>query len=182
MMDPYFFHPDRHSNVEGIDIKAGQYFGNPDTKRVDLNELHSANEDDRPDFYYLYARLIVQKTCEPEKKYTKNDKKMKGKTIMIIMEEIVEEGKPFYLFLNEEEFNVSTMHLHLKCRRGMPCLLMNVLPGSEYKNTDTLVLRKPIFPLHRLPQAFHLRSQDPIDRPISNNLPAIIENQIKRAR
>ena len=186
-MDRLFFLRETDDSVEDIDNEARAYFMNPNVTPISVRELNAERVFGHrlPDWRYISATILNIKRCLVDKEYSIKAYKKTGKTkptIMFLLKENYDQGKTFYLFLDQKIYDDSTIHMYNHTWRGLSILLLNPSLHGEYKENFVLALTKPHFPTERLPPNFALNNTRKKTTHVSDNLPAQVANQIHGIR
>ena len=186
-MDRLFFHQQTDDSVDDIDREARSYFMDPNVDHISVQELNAEREVGHKlaDWYYISATILNIKKCLANKDYNIKSYKKTTKdkpTVMFLLKENYGQGKTFYLFLNESDYNDSTIHMYNNTWRGLNILILNPTLHGEYKENFVLGLKTPLFPTQRLPPTFPLNQTPKTPTHVSDNLPAQVPNQIHGIR
>ena len=151
---------------------------------IEQQQLNEIDHEELPNFYFISAVILHVKACDEKKQYyNKTSQKIKKDCgTMIIFRENFDEGNIFYSFISNDDLQGLTAHMSNECWLGMDVLILNPEIRPNYKETTVMKITYPIYPLSRLGNIRLLNMLPRTERYVTNNLGAIVENQIHPIR
>ena len=124
-------------------------------------------------------KSVNQEKQVKNKQYEKL-KKFNGYTITF--KENLDEGATFFAFVKENDYDHAMQHCHTDYWRGMEVVIMCPSYKTTFNGTEAIELTNPLFPTSRMPNTMLIKNIPTTSIHVTDNLPAIIEDQIVSLR